>query len=77
MVFAVAAVRLLLGAALVFVLAVALLAVLVDVALAAVVREGYAHVPGGDDRLKEGDTAVILVSDDSLEETVHQFGSAK
>lgn len=41
--------------------------------IAAVIREGYVEVPGGDDRLQEGDTAVALVGDEVIEETVKHF----
>ena len=45
--------------------------------IAAVVREGYAEVPGGDDRLKAGDTAVVLVDDADLEEAVQVFSDPR
>ncbi len=44
--------------------------------IAAVIREGFAKVPGGDDRLQPGDTAVVLVDDEVIEEVVALFSAA-
>ena len=41
--------------------------------IAAVVREGFASVPGGDYRLQTGDTVVLLVADEILREAVELF----
>jgi len=43
--------------------------------IAAVIRQGFAHVPGGDDRLQEDDTAIALIHDEVLDETVSLFDS--
>ena len=43
--------------------------------IAAVIRQGFAHVPGGDDRLQVGDTAIALIHDDVLNEAVNLFES--
>ncbi|MEO2047220.1 MAG: Trk system potassium transporter TrkA [Pirellulales bacterium] len=45
--------------------------------IAAVIRQGFAHVPGGDDRLQAGDTAIALIHDDVMNETVRQFESPR
>ena len=45
--------------------------------IAAVVREDYAEVPGGDDRLKAGDTAVVLANDADLEGVVQVFSDPR
>ncbi|MCH2115037.1 MAG: Trk system potassium transporter TrkA [Pirellulales bacterium] len=41
--------------------------------IAAVIREGFAKVPGGDDSLVAGDTVVVLVADSVAKETVAIF----
>ncbi len=41
--------------------------------IAAVVREGFAKVPGGDSYLEAGDTVVLLVADEVMEEAVSLF----
>ena len=41
--------------------------------IAAVMREEYAYVPGADDRLKDGDTAVVLVDGKLVDEVVNRF----
>lgn len=41
--------------------------------IAAVVREGFASVPGADDRLQVGDTAVALLADEVQEQTAKVF----
>jgi trk system potassium uptake protein TrkA len=43
--------------------------------IAAVIRQGFAHVPGGDDRLQAEDTAIALIHDEVLGETVSLFDS--
>ncbi len=43
--------------------------------VAAVVREGYAWVPGADDRLAPGDTAVILTHDSAVDQLVELFSA--
>ena len=43
--------------------------------IAAVMREGYVHVPGADDRLEPDDTVVALVEDSAEDELLAQFGS--
>ena len=45
--------------------------------IAAVVREDYAEVPGGDDRMKAGDTAVMLINDANVEEAAKVFGGTR
>ncbi|MCG8448513.1 MAG: Trk system potassium transporter TrkA [Pirellulales bacterium] len=46
--------------------------------IAAVIREGFAKVPGGDDNLLPGDTVVALVADNVADEAVAMFeGSDK
>lgn len=39
----------------------------------AIVREGYAWVPGADDKLKEGDTAVVILQKDAEKATQQLF----
>jgi len=41
--------------------------------IAAVIRESYVRVPGGDDRLAPGDTVVALVQQSVVEDTVKLF----
>ena len=41
--------------------------------IAAVIREGFVKVPGGDDRLQPGDTVITLVADDVMDEAVALF----
>jgi len=41
--------------------------------IAAVIHEGFAKVPGGDDRLLPGDTVVALVADSVIDEVVTLF----
>ncbi len=43
--------------------------------IAAVIRQGFAKVPGGDDRLQPDDTVIALVSDEAQEEAVALFES--
>ena len=43
--------------------------------IAAVIRQGFAHVPGGDDRLQADDTVIALVGEEEVEETVALFES--
>ncbi len=45
--------------------------------IAAVIRENFAHVPGADDRLQEGDTVVVLVDDDDVEAVAKMFGNGR
>jgi len=45
--------------------------------IAAVIREGFTKVPGGDDRLQPGDTAVVLVADESKKQAVTLFEPAR
>jgi trk system potassium uptake protein TrkA len=45
--------------------------------IAAVIRQGFAHVPGGDDRLLVGDTAIALIHDEVMNETVRLFESPR
>jgi trk system potassium uptake protein TrkA len=45
--------------------------------IAAVIRENYVHVPGADDRLSPGDTAVALVEQRAVEDTVRLFSSGR
>lgn len=45
--------------------------------IAAVIRQGFAHVPGGDDRLQAGDTAIALIHDDVMNEAVRLFESPR
>lgn len=45
--------------------------------IAAVIREGFTEVPGGDDHLQPGDTAVALVADEVMEETIAMFEGHK
>ncbi len=42
--------------------------------IAAVMRHEFAFVPGGDDRLKPGDTVVVMVDEDEINSVVRQFG---
>ena len=42
--------------------------------IAAVMREGFSKVPGADDRLKPGDTVVVMVDDQSVDDCVKVFG---
>ncbi len=41
--------------------------------IAAVMREEYAYVPGADDRLKAGDTAVVLVDESQIDSVMAHF----
>ena len=41
--------------------------------IAAVMREEFVHVPGADDRLKAGDTVVVLVDDAAVDATLPLF----
>ena len=41
--------------------------------IAAVIRQDFTHVPGGDDRLQVGDTVIALVSNEVVEEVVTHF----
>ena len=41
--------------------------------IAAVIRQDFTQVPGGDDRLQEGDTAIVLASCDVVEDVVGIF----
>ena len=41
--------------------------------IAAVIRQDFTHVPGGDDRLQVGDTAIALVNSEVVEEVVALF----
>jgi len=43
--------------------------------IAAVMREDYARVPGGDDQLHAGDTVVVLVDDDVVDPALKAFGA--
>jgi trk system potassium uptake protein TrkA len=45
--------------------------------IAAVMREDFTSVPGGDDRLREGDTVVVLVDDSEVDAALKAFGSEK
>ena len=45
--------------------------------IAAVIREGFAKVPGGDDRLLPGDTVIALVADSVIDPTIALFGAPK
>ena len=45
--------------------------------IAAVIRENFAHVPGADDRLQEGDTVIVLIGDDDVEPVAKMFGNAR
>ncbi len=42
--------------------------------IAAVMRDDYVQVPGADDRLKVGDTVVVLIADQSVDEALAMFG---
>ncbi|QDU57457.1 Trk system potassium transporter TrkA [Aeoliella mucimassa] len=42
--------------------------------IAAVIRSEFAFVPGGDDRLKPGDTVVVMVDEEHVDATVRMFG---
>ena len=44
--------------------------------IAAVMSEGFAKVPGADDRLKAGDTVVVMVDDQAVDACVKVFGGA-
>jgi len=41
--------------------------------IAAIAREAYVKVPGAEDRLRPGDTAVVLVQKASVAETLKLF----
>lgn len=41
--------------------------------IAAIIREGFAKVPGGDDSIQPGDTVIALVADSVAKETVTMF----
>ena len=43
--------------------------------VAAVIRSEFAFVPGGDDRLKPGDTVVVMVDEEQAEATIRMFGN--
>lgn len=43
--------------------------------IAAVIREGFVHVPGADDHLRGGDTVVALIENPFFESTVRLFSS--
>jgi trk system potassium uptake protein TrkA len=45
--------------------------------VAAIVREDYAEVPGGDDRFKAGDTAIVLVDETELDQIMQVFGGPR
>lgn len=45
--------------------------------IAAAMREDFATVPGGDDRLREGDTVVVLVDDDEVDTALKAFGTTR
>jgi len=45
--------------------------------IAAVIHEGFAKVPGGDDRFHPGDTVVALVADQVIDEVVALFEGSK
>jgi len=45
--------------------------------IAAVIHEGFAKVPGGDDRFQPGDTIVALVADQVIDEVVALFEGSK
>ncbi len=47
--------------------------ILVQSLIAAIVREGYVQVPGADDQLQPGDTAVVLVQKGSMQDTLKLF----
>ncbi len=44
--------------------------------IAAMIRESFVRVPGADDRLAPGDTAIVLVEDHALEDTLRLFRTA-
>jgi trk system potassium uptake protein TrkA len=44
--------------------------------IAAVMRDEFAYVPGADDRLKEGDTAVVLVDETAIDAVTAHFKAA-
>jgi len=44
--------------------------------IAAVIRSEFAFVPGGDDRLKAGDTVVVMVDEEDTAGVVRMFGDA-
>jgi len=41
--------------------------------IAAVIKESFVQVPGADDRLKTGDTVLLLVADEAVEEALELF----
>ncbi|WP_425400233.1 Trk system potassium transporter TrkA [Aeoliella sp.] len=43
--------------------------------VAAVIRSEFAFVPGADDRLKPGDTVVVMVDEDHAEAAIRMFGN--
>jgi len=45
--------------------------------IAAVIHEGFAKVPGGDDRLFPGDTVIALVADEVFDEVVAMFAGSR
>lgn len=45
--------------------------------IAAVIRQGFAHVPGGDDRLQAEDTVIALVGEEAMEAAVALFESPR
>lgn len=45
--------------------------------VAAVIRENFAHVPGADDRIQEGDTVILLVGDQDVDAVASRFGNAR
>jgi trk system potassium uptake protein TrkA len=45
--------------------------------IAAVLRGEFAMVPGADDRLQAGDTVVVLIADDSIEDLLALFGNGQ
>ena len=43
--------------------------------IAAIVREDYVRVPGADDQLRSGDTAIVLVQENYVDENLKLFES--
>jgi len=41
--------------------------------IAAVIREGFAMLPGADDRIKPRDTVIVLVHEDMIDEMLTFF----
>lgn len=42
--------------------------------IAAVIRSEFAFVPGAEDRLKAGDTVVVMVDETAVDDVIHMFG---